>query len=162
MNSHPLVILSVSATFFLASCGGGESSGGSSTTTSISTTTTPSQQLTTTIKNLCKTNCNTTVPADNPSSRLQATIKTLKPNANASVAKDNPSVRLGKIVSNINFNMLCSSGDIAMTGCPNCGYGTPFNVQGSGTPNLTYDCQCNNGEVFDNAQTSDGYPCRQS
>jgi hypothetical protein len=73
----------------LASCGGSSSS-----TTTSSTTITPSQQLEAAVTGLCKTNCNDAVPADNPSSRLEATIKALNPNASTSVPADNPSARL--------------------------------------------------------------------
>lgn len=159
MKSSFLILLLALCCIFLTSCGGDGSSGSSST--SSTTTTTPSQRLQAAIASQCKTNCNTTVAADNPSSRLQATIKTLKPNSNTSVAKDNPSVRLGKIVSNINYNGLCSSGEIAAFGCPYCAYGSPFNIQGYGTPNLTFDCKCSNGTVIDNGQDYTG-ACQQS
>jgi len=147
MKSNFLILLLALCCIFLTSCGGDGSSGSSST--SSTTTTTPSQRLQAAIASQCKTNCNTTVAADNPNSRLQATIKTLKPNSNTSVAKDNPSVRLGKVVSDINFN-LCKSGEIAMAGCPSCEIGGQVvggSVQGYGTPNMTWQCQCPNGTV---------------
>jgi hypothetical protein len=81
------LILTAFSTFLLASCGGGSSS-------TSSTTPTPSAQLEATVASLCKTNCNAIVPADNPSSRLETTIKALNPNASTTVPADNPSARL--------------------------------------------------------------------
>jgi len=73
----------------LTACGGDSSS-----LNTPSTAITPSQALEATIKSLCKTNCNATVPADNPSSQLEAKIKALSPNASTAVPADNPSSRL--------------------------------------------------------------------
>jgi hypothetical protein len=83
MKPISLAFLSI----LLASCGGGTSS-------TSSTTPTPSAQLEATVNSLCKTNCNATVPADNPSSRLETAIKALNPNASTTVPADNPSARL--------------------------------------------------------------------
>jgi len=141
-----LALLSI----LLASCGGGDSS----STTSSTTKTTPSAQLEATIKNRCKTNCDNTVPADNPSSRLEATIKKLNPNANTTVPADNPSVRLAKVVSDINFGNLCKSGQLPVNGCPTrplClagGNVVEGSVQDYGTPpNTMWQCQCPNGTI---------------
>jgi len=140
-------LLVFSLSILLVSCGGDGSSSSTTSTTSSTTKTTPSAKLEAKIKSLCKTNCNAIVPADNPSSRLEAKIKALSPNASTTVPADNPSVRLEKVVSDTRNGFLCASGEIAEGGCPNCGYGTPFNIQGFGTNNMTYQCQCNNGTV---------------
>ena len=89
MKSKLLIPLLAILSIFLSSCGGGSSS-----TITSSPTVTPSQQLEATVTSLCKTNCNATVPADNPSSRLEATIKALNPNASTTIPADNPSARL--------------------------------------------------------------------
>jgi hypothetical protein len=102
------------ATLFLASCGGG----GSSSTTSGATTT-PSQHLEATVKSLCTGNCNATVPADNPSSRLEATINTLRVSSNPyneinlggpQVPLNNPSAQLEATLSALQTSQQASLG----------------------------------------------------
>jgi hypothetical protein len=96
------------------SCGGGSSS-----TTTSSTTVTPSQQLEATVASLCTTNCNATVPADNPSSRLEATINTLRVSSNPynetnlggpAIAADNPSAQLEATIARLQSSQQTSLG----------------------------------------------------
>lgn len=101
-------------TVLLASCGGGSSS-----TATSSTTVTPSQQLEATVASLCTTNCNATVPADNPSSRLEATINTLRVSSNpynetnlggSAIAADNPSAQLEATIARLQSSQQTSLG----------------------------------------------------
>ena len=89
----------------LVSCGGGSSSSATS-----SPTVTPSAQLEATVTSLCTTNCNATVPPDNPSSRLEATIKALNPIASSTVTADNPSARLESTISRLQNSLGATHG----------------------------------------------------